>query len=505
MDSDGEMTDGEDMGYKGQKDLQLYESSSTRKDGSPESVALDVVKTASRERRVGSVRYSHSPLKGPNKSISDETISDNDDESHHGSEGGDQEGNGHIATDEITEKKIRSSPSSYNKNAGDDEESDQYNSNCKNKYLRDLAAAGLRVGRHVPRMMKNISKGTTFSSTSQPPTSNPPNVKSRKGLNPRRQCQSPPSPAVDTLLRVFPTKSRTDVDLILSKTGGDVLKAIEVLLTVSESENLFMQHQAAAAHQHQQLHHHQHHQLNQTPMSVNQIIQQQQQIHHQQIHRSSRSCFSPQPSHNVVRGSSGPVDLAMDSHRLIDHHNNNNNNNTDLSQNHHNHHSSNKVIGGHTNNSRILEGNSPPRGESPPTAFPFFGQYTAAAAAAAAAAARFHASHPSSRQFLPTLLPYSIPGLPRPDFFHGGNTPGGPIPLVSAAAAAAMSSAVGMNFDSGSNNHVKRGSTNHNHNNASPGTPGSDRQNENVTCTIERESGTPPTSCSGSDRASYSE
>jgi hypothetical protein len=530
VDSESEMTDGEDMGFNEQADLKLYHNStnnhhnkddSERNQPSPDSVAVDM-KMIKRDRRIGSSsgteRYPYLPHKGKNtKTISDEAISENEDDdaqSRNGSEGEDTVGNGESGR---RSSKHRHPPSIDNED--NEREAEQY-SNCKNKYLRDLAAVGLRVGRHVPTMLKknpsthHVSKTPHYPNTQSPqaPT-NTPSVKSRKGSNPRRQCQSPPSPAVDTLLRVFPTKSRTDVDLILSKTGGDVLKAIEVLLAVSQSENLFaLQHHqaAAAAHQHQQLHH----QLSQNPMSVNQIIQHQQHIHHQQIHRSRLSPQPPPPTH--VRGPSGPVDLAMDQQKLIEHafeknhHNNNNNNNHSNQAHHHNLHYKNASL----NNGNNLDESSPSRGESPPSTFPFFGPYSAAAAAAAAAAARFHSSHSSSRQFLPNLLPYSIPGLPRPgDFFHGGSAPGGPLPLVTAAAAAAMSSSAGLTLDPSNTDghHGKtggsRGSSNRNNNNycnASPSTPGSGSQIENMG-TVERESGTPPTSCSGSDRASYSE
>lgn len=490
---------GDELTDDGEGETLDYKDDFQQREDPDSPVALDV-KSQQREerRRTTTDRYS-SPSKLLAKN--DEPLSEPEESRNSSNEDDDEP---------IVEPNNGKNANSSDQDNDDTDQGDNYKSN--NKYLRALAAEGIQVGRHVTRL-KNSSKYGGNNHHHQQQLVTPTPQKNRKNLNPRRQSQSPPSPAVDTLLRVFPTKSRSEIDVVLSKTGGDVLKAIEVLLTSSETENLLFQHphhqqSSAAVHQlNQQLH-----QLAPnvtTPMSVHQFIHQQQMQHQQRS--SSRACFSPTNNTTTTNTSPtsahgrGPIDLAMDSHhhRLLEHsfeksssnhhHNNNNhksNNNNSLTNNN-NVNSNNHLLGHH-------DGGSPPtsgRGgsESPTSAFSFFGPY---AAAAAAAAARFHPNHPAiaNRRFLPSLLPYGIPGLPRPGDFYPGLA-GAHHPLVTAAAAAAMSSAGVLNLGTGGG--CSGG------NNTSPGTPGSQHENNNLG-TNERE-GTPPTSCSGSDRASYSE
>lgn len=485
--------------------------------------------------------------------------------------------------------------SSLSENEQDHQERDNNLRNSKDHYLKALAAEGLRVGRHISRMMKTptIPKhnhhqhshshhnnqygfGNNNNNNIQNSNAHTTSNRGRRGavaasaaatatMLLERQSQqpqqiSPPSsPAVDTLLRVFPTKRRCDIDAALSKSCGDVLKAIEVLLVAGEVENhLFLnhhhqQHQPRSHHHQQQQLHHQLSQLHaQNPMAVSQLLhhhQQQQQPHFQQHrsnggggggNRSAMSCFPPTVSPTSddfaqhLHRSGGPMDLAIDPQKLIEHAfekghfnplktspNNNQLNhpffgNPNPSVNNISHHLQQQHSP--TEGSRLP---SPSGSESPSSAFSFFAPYTAAAAAAAAAA-RFNPNHPGGRRFMPSLLPYGIPGLPRPaDFYPGG----GASPLVTAAAAAAMSTAAAaldlgthcQNNNSSSNN---GNGNNHGSNSntlpvgsggsvhTSPGTPGSagSHSEANMGNVGERDcNATPPTSCSGSDRASYSE
>ena len=322
----------------------------------------------------------------------------------------------------------------------DNEDDEEVNNNAnaavaaKEEYLRALAAEGLRVGREMSR--RSIMK--SFSGK-------------RRAERGDISVHSNSSPAVETLLRVFPMKRKFEIDSVLHKTSGDILKSIELLLGGGGGD----------------------------PKQG-----------------ESRSKISPERE-RITQA----MEMALDPHKFLE----NAFQNSAMAA-HQLHqaslkHSSNNNHG----SSRSLSPVGPQ--EMAASAFSLFGPYSAAAG-------RFNPNHPGSRnRFLPSLLPYTLPGLHPPDFYANA-----PFPLVSAAAA--MSSAAlrfgppsgiphphgisgpssssppgtGTQQDMASPLHVGIGSGGSNGNNCN-----------NNSSTGERENGTPPTSCSGSDRASYSE
>lgn len=309
-----------------------------------------------------------------------------------------------------------------NENNSEDEEP----KTNKEIYLRALAAEGLRVGRQMSRSLLKYSSSSS----------------NRRGTKEHQQFQKSnsrelvskvpkDSPAVETLLRVFPMRKRIEIDNALHKTCGDVLKAIELLLG------------------------------------------------------------QPQGSGNASPFGKGPsaeqesvIDLAIDSHaKFMEQSFANQSNFLHLKQPH--------FPNPNLNGGRLP---FPNVGSENQSAFSLFGHYSAAAAAAVT---RFQ---PNNKRFIPSMFPYNLPSLHHSEFFHGT-----PLPLVTAAA---MNSAV-MNLVPGGVHHhqAHRLNTEGNGNDSINVTSNSGLTSGSVNCnnSIERENGTPPTSCSGSDRASYSE
>jgi hypothetical protein len=250
-------------------------------------------------------------------------------------------------------------------------------------------------------------------------------------------------------------RRKFEIDSVLHKTNGDILKSIELLLGGADAQNM------------------------------------------KQSEQISRSKISPDTERE--QRISQAMEMALDPHKFLE----NAFQNSAMAA-HHLHQASLKH-NNNNNNNNINNGSLSPvaqqQQEMAASAFSLFGPYSAAAAVG-----RFNPGHPANRnRFLPSLLPYALPGLHPPDFYANG-----PFPLVTAAAA--MSSAA-LRFG-------PPGGLHHHHHGAgggpSPLSPpaGAGTLTEagngggncnNLSSTGERENGTPPTSCSGSDRASYSE
>jgi len=339
----------------------------------------------------------------------------------------------------------------------------------KEHYLKALAAEGLRVGRHGSRYMKppmgnqmNFGARYNNGSTTNTNAHNHHEGKIRRSSSNNNtqnhnNMTSPNSTAVDTLLRVFPTKRPAEIEAVLGRCGGDVLKSIELLLLAATNESnnnnnsetknsngLSSHHHSSNNNNNVFTSHHHHHNPRKLFSSIKDFQDQQMPM---SLETKSKLPQNPPPgifpSQELMSMISNPMG------------------NSRMSNN----------AGNNGNQMSLMDSSNSP--------FPFFGPY-AAAAAAAAAAHRFN----SNRRFIhPSLLNYSLPGLHRPpgSDFYGG--PGGPLPLVTAAAAAAMNSAAVLNLGVHSHHHENG--------NSSSGVV------EHESCT------TPPTS--GSDRASYSE
>lgn len=306
------------------------------------------------------------------------------------------------------------------------------------------------------------------------------------------------SPAIETLVLVFPGKQRGEIEVALNKTGGDVLKAIQFL--VAAGGDVLEDRGFPGLQQH--VHNNNHMQGGNHP------------LHHQAFGRSLSHHHQQQSSFSPTQA----IDLAMEYPPKLDpKHPGLNNNLKNVAAHHHNQHA-------HSLHHRLSSSGAPnaqiladlgvgPSGSSPngnrsssispnslphenPSAFSLFNTYSAAAAAAAA---RFNPNHPVHRRYLPSLLPYSLPGMHQPVDFYSNR----PLPLMAAAlnvgqqmgpgsttppanAAAALAATLHLSV-SGSN------------------TPGGIPSENAAGNTMDREAGTPPTSCSGSDRASYSE
>ena len=113
-------------------------------------------------------------------------------------------------------------------NSPSEEETIETGSNqSKEVYLRALAAEGLRVGRQMSRSLLKFNSRSTNGGKS--PKQRHRQVQEERAHT-HTQGAAREASAVETLLRVFPTKTRAEIDAILQKTDGEVVRALDLLL-----------------------------------------------------------------------------------------------------------------------------------------------------------------------------------------------------------------------------------------------------------------------------------